>query len=112
MSSRREFLINSSAVAAGIGLASMTASGEPPAKSKTSSTTATADGTGFTGPIIMRAIPVSGERIPVIGMGTSGTFEVGKSAAELDPLREVLKVFIAGGATVIDTAPTYGRAED
>ena len=64
------------------------------------------------GPLITRAIPVSGERIPVIGMGTSGTFEVGGSAIERDPLREVLKRFVAAGATVIDTAPTYGSAED
>jgi aryl-alcohol dehydrogenase-like predicted oxidoreductase len=57
-------------------------------------------------------IPASGERIPAIGMGTSGTFDVGSSAQELDPLREVLERFVAGGATVIDTAPTYGAAED
>ena len=45
-------------------------------------------------------------------MGTSGSFEVGQSAAELDPLREVLKRFFAAGATVIDSAPTYSVAED
>lgn len=44
-------------------------------------------------------------------MGTSGTFEVGASAAERDPLREVLARFLAAGASVIDTAPTYGTAE-
>jgi aryl-alcohol dehydrogenase-like predicted oxidoreductase len=45
-------------------------------------------------------------------MGTSGSFEVGQSAQELAPLREVMRVFIASGATVIDTAPTYSSAED
>jgi aryl-alcohol dehydrogenase-like predicted oxidoreductase len=59
-----------------------------------------------------RGIPSSGEKIPVIGMGTSGSFEVGRSAAERDPLLEVLRRFVAAGATVIDTAPTYGTAED
>ncbi len=56
-----------------------------------------------------RPIPSTGERLPVIGMGTSGSFDVGPDA--LDPLREVLRRFFASGATLIDTAPSYGRAE-
>lgn len=59
-----------------------------------------------------RAIPASGEQVPVIGMGTSGSFEVGTSDRERAPLREVLHAFVDGGASIIDTAPTYGRAED
>ncbi len=59
-----------------------------------------------------RLIPSSGEQLPVIGMGTSGSFEVGTSAAERDPLRQVLARFFAGGATLIDTAPSYSSAED
>ena len=59
----------------------------------------------------LRAIPVSGERLPVIGMGSSGSFETGNTAAELDPLREVLQRFFAGGGTVVDTAPSYSTAE-
>lgn len=58
-----------------------------------------------------RPIPSTGERIPVIGMGTSGSFEVGTSDAERDPLREVLSRFITGGGALIDTAPSYGPAE-
>jgi len=57
-----------------------------------------------------RAIPSTGETIPVIGMGTSGSFEV--DAAGREPLREVLRRFVAGGASVIDTSPNYGNAED
>nr|WP_276533547.1 aldo/keto reductase [Pseudoxanthomonas mexicana] len=72
----------------------------------------TAGTSGAIGPLSTRAIPSTGEKIPVIGMGTSGSFEVGQSAAERDPLREVLKRFFAAGATVIDTAPTYSVAED
>jgi aryl-alcohol dehydrogenase-like predicted oxidoreductase len=63
-------------------------------------------------PLATRAIPSSGEKLPVIGMGTSGSFEVGAGTAEYDALREVLKTFFAGGGTVIDTAPTYSVAED
>ncbi len=57
-----------------------------------------------------RAIPATGELIPVIGMGTSGSFEV--DAAGREPLKEVLRRFVAGGASVIDTSPNYSNAED
>src|SRR5437879_13905293 len=59
---------------------------------------------------IVRKIPSSGEEIPVIGLGTSRTFEVGESAAERAPLREVLESFFASGARLIDTSPMYGTA--
>lgn len=72
-----------------------------------------ADTAGATGSVLaMRAIPATGEKIPVIGMGTSGSFEVDEGSPEYDALREVLKIFFAGGGTVIDTAPTYSNAED
>jgi aryl-alcohol dehydrogenase-like predicted oxidoreductase len=47
----------------------------------------------------------------VIGMGTSGSFQVPVGGPEHQQLREVLKRFFDGGATLIDTAPTYGNAE-
>ena len=59
-----------------------------------------------------RAIPSTGEQIPVIGMGTSGSFEVGQGTPEYEALRDVLKIFFEGGGKVIDTAPTYSVAED
>ena len=60
---------------------------------------------------ILRRIPSSGEELPVIGLGTSQTFQVGESAAERAPLREVLETFFASGARLIDTSPMYGSAE-
>jgi aryl-alcohol dehydrogenase-like predicted oxidoreductase len=94
---------------AGIGLGRWTAAQAVTAAPNSGA----ADGTvKAQGPLLTRPIPSSGERIPVIGMGTSGSFEVGQSAQELAPLREVLRVFIASGATMIDTAPTYSSAED
>jgi aryl-alcohol dehydrogenase-like predicted oxidoreductase len=101
---RRRFLGSAVIATAGIGLAACrdAAQAQP----------ATAGTPGASVPLNMRAIPSTGEKIPVIGMGTSGSFEVGQSAAERDPLREVLKRFFAAGATVIDTAPTYSVAED
>ena len=57
-----------------------------------------------------RVIPGSGEALPVIGMGTSGSFEV--DMAGRTALKDVLSRFVAGGASVIDTSPNYSNAED
>jgi diketogulonate reductase-like aldo/keto reductase len=61
--------------------------------------------------MLARAVPSSGETLPVVGMGSSNTFDVGTAAAERDPLREVLHALVAAGGRVIDTSPMYGRAE-
>ena len=58
-----------------------------------------------------RAIPSSGERLPVVGMGTSGTFDVEERPAELAPLIDVTRLLLDAHNSVIDTAPSYGRAE-
>ncbi len=58
-----------------------------------------------------RAIPSSGELVPVVGLGSARTFSVRGSARELGPLREVLRLFHHHGGRVFDTAPTYGGAE-
>lgn len=57
-----------------------------------------------------RAIPSTGERLPVIGMGTSSSFEVDEAGRA--PLREVLRRFVDGGGRAIDTSPNYANAED
>jgi aryl-alcohol dehydrogenase-like predicted oxidoreductase len=62
-------------------------------------------------PLLQRKIPASGELLPSIGLGTSQTFNVDPASAEMAPLRDVLRAFVDGGASVIDTAPSYGRAE-
>jgi len=58
-----------------------------------------------------RAIPSTGERIPVIGMGTSRTFDVGHDPAVRARLRQVLEVFFDNGGALIDSSPMYGSAE-
>jgi diketogulonate reductase-like aldo/keto reductase len=65
------------------------------------------------GTMLQRKIPGSrsGEALPVIGMGTWNTFDVGAGAEERAPLREVLAAFYAGGARLIDSSPMYGAAE-
>ena len=61
--------------------------------------------------LLKRAIPSSGELLPVIGLGTSRTFNVSLSEDSLKPLDAVMRTFINGGARLIDTAPSYGAAE-
>lgn len=61
--------------------------------------------------LLTRKVPSSGEELPVIGLGTSGPFEVGESPAQRAPLGEVLSGFFAGGARLIDTSPMYSSAE-
>ena len=59
-----------------------------------------------------RLIPGTDEEIPVIGLGTWQTFDVGNSETERAPLKEVLKVLIDHGGSVIDSSPMYGRSEE
>ena len=62
--------------------------------------------------MVMRAIPSSGEKLPVMGLGTWRVFDVGSSQSERAPLEEVLRAFVQPGARVIDSSPMYGRAEE
>ena len=114
MTTRRQFLgsttLAGAALATGVfGLTPLVACSEPavPAAAPPDTTAKP-----VTGGLQTRAIPSSKEQLPVIGMGTSGSFEVGDSAGERDPLREVLGLFFAAHARVIDTSPNYGSAED
>lgn len=61
--------------------------------------------------ILLRAIPSTGEKIPVIGLGTWQVFDVGDSSNERRPLKEVLIRLVQLGGQVIDSSPMYGRAE-
>jgi diketogulonate reductase-like aldo/keto reductase len=61
--------------------------------------------------LMTRTIPASGETIPVIGMGTWQTFDVGADDAERAPLELVLKTFVELGGTLVDSSPMYGRSE-
>jgi aryl-alcohol dehydrogenase-like predicted oxidoreductase len=63
------------------------------------------------GPLIERVIPSSGEKLPVIGIGTAINYQSATTPEELAPLHDVLRRFPELGGRLIDTAPSYGRAE-
>jgi diketogulonate reductase-like aldo/keto reductase len=58
-----------------------------------------------------RAIPGSGETIPVIGCGTWQAFDVPVEASRITPLVAVVQALVDGGGSLIDSSPMYGRAE-
>ncbi|HEK0907389.1 aldo/keto reductase [Pseudomonas parafulva] len=61
--------------------------------------------------LLTRKIPSTGEALPVIGAGTSGSFEVQAGSAQYQQLKAVLEAFFKGGGKVIDTSPNYGGAD-
>lgn len=61
--------------------------------------------------LLERTIPSSGERLPVIGMGTWITFNVNRDPVSMAPLLPVLRTFFERGGALIDSSPMYGTAE-
>ncbi len=61
--------------------------------------------------VLTRPIPSSGEALPVIGLGTYQSFDVGGGAAERSPLKEVLRQFVEQGGKLVDSSPMYGPSE-
>jgi len=62
------------------------------------------------GPVITRAIPHSGEKLPVVGLGTAVSFP-SADESQRAKLKAVIDALVSGGGTLIDTASTYGNAE-
>jgi aryl-alcohol dehydrogenase-like predicted oxidoreductase len=59
-----------------------------------------------------RPIPRSGELLPIVGVGTYQTFDVGDDPAARAELKEVLRLLAQAGGGMIDSSPMYGSAED
>lgn len=97
-SDRRRFLGCSAGLAAALGVAC----GALPAS--------TLAAPAAPGPL-RRALPGGRETLPVIGMGTANTFDVGTERSERAPLAEVLALLLQTPGSVIDTAPSYGSAQ-
>lgn len=62
--------------------------------------------------MLMRAIPGSGEKLPVIGLGTWQAFDVDLTPEYRKQLADVLSLFVKLGGRVVDSSPMYGRAEE
>lgn len=101
MLSRRQFLV-ASLLACSAPKRSLQGSASQP-QAQTPTTTSSAMQT--------RPIPKTKEQLPVIGLGTWQTFDVGGDKSERAPLRSVLEAFHQAGGRVIDSSPMYGASE-
>jgi len=64
------------------------------------------------GALITRPIPSSGERLPIVGLGSSATFRSVAQSEDVSALAGVIKTLVDNGGTVLDTAPSYGASEE
>lgn len=62
------------------------------------------------GPMLTRPIPATGERLPVIGMGSWITFDVGPG--QRDERLPIMQAFFRAGGAMIDSSPMYGSAQE
>lgn len=106
MVTRRDWL--RSATAAGAALAA----GPSVAQKLGGAVAATARSARKVQDLITRAVPSTGEQLPVVGVGSSATFRRMADVGEVDGLREVLRTLVENGGTVLDTAPSYGKSEE
>src|SRR5437773_8758556 len=102
MTTRREFVAHAVGAAAACLFAESSAAG---AQSTTTSTSSAQ--------MLMRKIPSTGEPIPAVGLGTYNALSPRDvNEKTLAPLAEVLQIFVDAGGRVVDTAPSYGTAEE
>ena len=59
-----------------------------------------------------RPIPKSGERLPVIGLGTYLVFDVARTRENIAARRAIAELMMERGARLLDSSPMYNRAED
>jgi len=64
------------------------------------------------GDVIRRAIPKTGEELPIVGLGSSATFRTVAQSDDVAALRGVIETLLENGGTVFDTAPVYGASEE
>ena len=61
---------------------------------------------------LSRPIPSSGEALPLVGLGSWITFNVGDDPAARDSCVQVMAAFFEGGGRLIDSSPMYGSSQD
>jgi diketogulonate reductase-like aldo/keto reductase len=64
------------------------------------------------GTLLTRTIPSSGEALPVIGLGSWITFNVGNDRAARANCTQVMRHFFDAGGRMIDSSPMYGSAQE
>jgi len=63
------------------------------------------------GAALTRPIPSSGEALPLVGLGSWITFNVGNDREARDSCADVMRAFFAAGGRMIDSSPMYGSSQ-
>ncbi len=61
--------------------------------------------------ILAKPVPSTGELLPVVGLGSWITFNVGRDQQGVENCAEVIRAFVAAGGTLIDSSPMYGSSQ-
>jgi len=61
--------------------------------------------------LITRIIPKTGEKLPIVGLGSSATFRQVAQSDDISALEGVMKTLLDNGGTVFDTATSSGASE-
>jgi diketogulonate reductase-like aldo/keto reductase len=64
------------------------------------------------GPVLTRPIPSTDEALPLVGLGTWITFNVGRDTEARDSCAEVMRAFFEAGGHLIDSSPMYGSSQE
>ncbi|MGK2856887.1 MAG: aldo/keto reductase [Thermoanaerobaculia bacterium] len=62
-------------------------------------------------PLLVRRIPSSGEAVPLVGLGSWITFNVGSDRVLRDECTEVVRAFLESGGRLVDSSPMYGSSQ-
>jgi len=63
-------------------------------------------------PVVTRGVPSSGEALPVVGLGSWITFNVGNDRVARDSCAEVMGAFFDDGGRLIDSSPMYASSQE
>ena len=61
--------------------------------------------------MLSKTIPQSGEKLPVVGLGTYSVFDVDSTPAEIATRRDIVTRLVNRGGSLLDTSPMYNRSE-
>src|SRR6266498_1563087 len=64
------------------------------------------------GSILTRPVPSTGEKLPLVGLGSWITFNVGDDPAARDSCAEVMRAYFHDGGRLIDSSPMYGSSQE
>ena len=61
--------------------------------------------------LITRSVPKTGEKLPIVGLGSSASFRKLAASDDVSQIKDVIATLLDNGGTVFDTAPSYGESE-